>query len=287
MDISRHDPRKIYAPIGFENSGATCYYNSLLQCLFSCSTFVEYIEKGDGEYVESFAKILDAMKKASSEPSLATENWRIMMKTAAKKGITFGGGQQCALEAYTVMLDCLPSRFKWLFTHRRNNKLRCPSCRKICSSIQEVNTFFDINHDTRSRDINQCLKSYKTDVDENHVCSLCGFQGRKIKTSSLVMIPEILVVVSKKYEFNGVIGRKLEHVTCFPEELHFNTNKGKKVAYKAVAQVEHYGSLGSGHYNCICKRKDWYMADDSKVKKNTPNRFKPTKNTYIVFYHAI
>jgi ubiquitin C-terminal hydrolase len=94
------------------------------------------------------------------------------------------------------------------------------------------------------------------------------------------MVPEILVVMSKKYDSE----HKLNIYTDFPEVMEFKGNaNNKNMRYEAVAQIEHSGDLNGGHYWAICKRKGgWFEINDMTV---TPSQFQPSVNTYIVLYH--
>jgi ubiquitin C-terminal hydrolase len=90
------------------------------------------------------------------------------------------------------------------------------------------------------------------------------------------MIPEILCISVNKYI------RKYN--TKLPNELEFlYKTKNKKLIYKLVAQSEHYGSQGGGHYNAIVLRKNKsYLCDDMTVNNTIIGT---TLNTYICFYH--
>jgi len=90
------------------------------------------------------------------------------------------------------------------------------------------------------------------------------------------MIPEILCISVNKYI------RKYN--TKLPNELEFlYKTKNKKLIYKLVAQSEHYGSQGGGHYNAIVLRKNKsYLCDDMSVNNTILGT---TLNTYICFYH--
>ena len=94
------------------------------------------------------------------------------------------------------------------------------------------------------------------------------------------MAPEILIVLSKKYNSKS----KLNTFTEFTQFIEFNGTNGA-LKYEAVSQIEHSGGMNGGHYWCVSKRNDgwYYLNDSSYVKKE----FSVTNNTYIVFYHIV
>ena len=110
---------------------------------------------------------------------------------------------------------------------------------------------------------------------------MCKKKGEKYKINLLIMIPEILVIMSKKYNTK----EKIDIITEFPEHLVFDNTGGGIISYMAVAQIEHIGSKNSGHYWVICRRKGgWFSINDMLI---SPSKFSPSSNTFMVFYHMI
>jgi ubiquitin C-terminal hydrolase len=132
------------------------------------------------------------------------------------------------------------------------------------------------------QDMNMFLAKQSGYVDKFYICPECKKDGEKYKISYLLMVPEVLVILSKKY----TVDRKLHINTEFPKTLEFaGLTSDSKLKYEAVSQIEHSGNLDSGHYWSISRRNDgWYKLNDNSVTKA---EFKPTENTYIVFYHLV
>jgi ubiquitin C-terminal hydrolase len=122
-----------------------------------------------------------------------------------------------------------------------------------------------------------CVKEFTAmSLWENHrvgeECVDCGTKWRHYYILS--KISNILVILLEKFN-----GKKL---IDFGESLLFEDEDGNKVTYKLKAQIEHVGSMGSGHYYCVCKRgNDWYLVDDSNVSLCQQS---PTNNSYLLFY---
>ena len=294
-------------PAGFNNLGFTCYYNALLQSLLSCTSFIEklYEINCNDELVKLLNYTLCNLKKIETDEhkenvmeeisKLGPLTWRAMIQKLARKSPDFAQfaiGQQCAAEGFGLFLQALEEfhNIQNLFIHRRRNKIFCNDCKAYFSQVDEINNIFEVEPLVETEeaplvDLNKFLLSQTNIVDKDCICTICGVKSEKLRTSTLVMIPEILFVMSKKYKYdkNSKESEKMNIYTNFPETLTFNAKNKNLFVYKAVAQIEHHGSMNGGHYFAICKRKNgWVCLNDTNV---TPSEFKPTVNTYIVVYH--
>ena len=318
MDLRKYNADKELEPRGFINLGFTCYYNSLLQSLLSCTSLVEeflnnqnYYQNHDNLMCRLLEKLIreshDNPENVEEIGKLSPITWKGMINTLAKESpeiAKFAMGQQCTVEGFNLLLQTLEKEqdIQNLFLHRRCNKLYCSKCNKWCSNVDEMSTLFEIEpefklqqldqfknldkHYGKKRDLNTFLLNQNSYVDENHICTLCEHRGTKFRHSQLVMIPEILFVMSKKYKYSQSTGGiKLNTYTDFPKVLEFKGKSDLSLRYEAIAQIEHSGGLNGGHYWAICKRKNgWFCLNDMSV---SPAEFKPTNNIYVVLYHIV
>jgi ubiquitin C-terminal hydrolase len=213
----------------------------------------------------------------------------------------FDIGQQCAREGYHYLMESLEDfeGIQNLFLHRYQTILYCFDCKGWVSKVECNYSLFEVQAnlkteqlerfkhiDESSMDMNQFLSRQDGYVDKDYRCPNCRVASEKYRRTVLVMAPEILVVMAKKYTPE----QKLDIYTDFPKTLTFKGRDQKKdklfpMRYEAVAQIEHIGDLNGGHYWAICRRNDgWYNINDTNVSKS---EFKPTKNTYIVMYHIM
>lgn len=205
-------------------------------------------------------------------------------------------GQQCAREGFHLLMDSMDefNDIQNIFLHRYKKIIYCFDCDQVVSEMDNMYSIFEVHpqlktqqlekfqhlEDQKAIDMNKFLAKQTGYVDKDFICPKCKKRGEKYSMDCLVMVPEVLVVLSKKYE----VGRKLDVYTEFPEKMVFDGNSGQ-MHYEAVAQVEHVGGMFGGHYWAICKRKGgWYCLNDQRVGAS---KFCPTKNTYMVFYHLI
>lgn len=291
-DIIPYNNKLVPLPFGFRNMGATCYFNSLLQALLSCTSVTEvFLDTGSAEEYaknpvsEVYCEIINAMfSKDQKISTLAPKLWKRVFQYASKRkdNIKFSSGQQDANEGFHMFIDSIDklSEIQQLFNHRYESKIKCEECKKWVSVKKNEYYVFDVEPESKNS-IQDMLTCYTSSVDADYKCPDCGVKKERLRIDRLTMVPEILIVLSKKYDARG---RKLNVVTDFPKELYFKGRSGKLV-YEAVAQVEHSGTMSGGHYWAVCRRRGgWFILNDMGVQ---PGKFGPTVNTYMVFYHKI
>jgi ubiquitin C-terminal hydrolase len=324
MALIKYNTNMELSPFGFNNLGATCYFNAMLQSLLSCTSFTyellqhkkseEYsknpVTKKLIELIELALSLKDTDKNNTDEKNASIRSileqyspsvWKEMVMFLCKKNkmniAEFMVGQQCAREGFHCLMDAMENfdSIQNIFLHRYKNMIYCFDCSKWVSSVESMCNLFDVQQDLKTeqlerfkkyeieqtQDMNKFLTKQTGYVDKFYICPKCKKDGEKYNINCLVMVPEVLVVLSKKY----VAGRKLDVHTNFPKKLEFNGKDGTKLTYEAVSQIEHSGGLNGGHYWAVSRRNDgWYTLNDNNVSKS---EFSPTKNTYIVFYHLV
>lgn len=324
MDLVKYNTNMELSPFGFNNMGATCYFNAMLQSLLSCTSFTQELlqNKESAEYEKNpvTKKLIELVELALSLNEIETTKpkgiektnsvksilckyspmvWKEMVMFLCKKNKVkindFMIGQQCAREGFHCLMDTMENfdSIQNIFLHRYRNMIHCFDCNNWVSNVESMYSLFEVQPDLKTeqlerfkkyetgqvQDMNDFLTKQTGYVDKFYVCPECKKNGEKYNVNCLVMVPEVLVVLSKKY----TTGRKLDIHTNFPKKLEFNGKRNNKLTYEAVSQIEHIGGLNGGHYWSISRRNDgWYDLNDNKVSKS---KFSPTKNTYIVFYH--
>ena len=304
MDLIPYDSAYIPKGNGFVNLGATCYFNSLMQGLLSCSSIYQVLAKirntkpvKSNPTLMKLIKLWDsAMAGESRVGDLCVPIWRdiIAISQRQQTSIKMDEGQQDAHEGLMMFLDIIDDipELRRLFEHRYRTKVYCDTCEKYIICKYEENLTFEVQASLTNEqlaefkhkdkfygsklNLNDFLMKQNEYIDADHVCSTCGAKCAKFKTNDLVMVPEILPIIFKKY--------KSKELTAFSEYLEFpSVTNNKKFVYKLVAQVEHSGGMHGGHYWAIGLRRDsWKTLNDCSVSAGQPG---PTPNTYMVFYH--
>lgn len=292
--MQRYNPAHSPAPKGLHNLGATCYYNTLMQCILSLPSLYDALERAKSTH-PLLAMWRDALAGREIGPA-AESIWRDLIKRSSEKKdrVRMDNGQQDAHEGLMLLLESLEGipGVENLFRHHHQVFIHCGACSKYVVNKIEKGFTFEVQPDLKNSQIekfkaldefygrevplNDFLRQQNSYVDADHKCPNCGSRGEKYKVTQLTMVPEILIIAIKKYE------KKV--VTEFPSKLEFPAIGGRtKLVYELVAQAEHSGGQGGGHYWALAQRRGaWHTLNDSSISAGTGG---PTMNTYLVFYH--
>jgi ubiquitin C-terminal hydrolase len=302
------------SPIGFKNIGHTCYFNSLMQALLSCPSFLDNIThvKTPNTIVGLFKDLIDTSikytnstnnSKTAINPNIEKLNnfstliWKELIISMSKKNKSnirsFLQDMQCIGEGFNQLLDSLSEyqHIQNLFLHRYKTLIKCFTCDEWTTKKECMYNLFEVDPLFKTQQLEK-FKKFHVDTDNlkdyllkqmghtdvNFECSKCKIKKERFRMDVLVMSPKILVVMSKKFE----VEKKINVYTDFPEKIVFR-GFNENMIYEAVAQIEHSGDREYGHYWTICKRNNkWFNLNDMSV---SPAKFQPTNDTFIVMYH--
>lgn len=344
------DEKLLPPPCGFTNIGATCYWNAFLQCMITCSSFIQIILKNADQenykanpVAQLFAKLFrefnvkyrevsaskgspDGIREreeairfnaevSSKFCNISPELWHCMNKLLRDRQKAYmRPGQQDSNEIAMMMIDSMEEleEVQDLFMHQYMVSIYCHECKKFCSEKTSEYPFFEVQPDLKSEqlpkfaswdknppidgDLQSYLMKQNSYVDKDYRCPECGIQTERFKTTRLSRVPEILIVLSKIYQ------KRLATKYVSEMLLPLSGQPNKKLLYRAVAQVEHSGSMGGGHYwayawrapcsfsidpdtpNDSPSHKKWWNLNDSSVSR-TDHELQPSEGTYMVFYN--
>jgi ubiquitin C-terminal hydrolase len=301
-------------PFGLYNSHILCYFNSLLQSLFSCTSLTEYILNNEKKFEEhNFMKLyIIILKKyilldketfdhqlVESSNILMFNEFLILIKN---KNIKFGFTQEDSGELLVLLLDIINDNYIYnLFYNKYKCDIYCKNC-KNCKNIKDdISIQFEIDSnnitskylksivDKDLHDFNKYIRNNYSEFD-NYKCENCNQINNCIKINRLTLAPTILVINFNKYV------EKKNYI--FPAELFFiNQPNNKKYNYRLISTINHSGNTNSGHYISKNIRKTLtidnnnlkiinqiYKMNDSSYNIDT---LKPESDTYIIFYHYI
>lgn len=288
-----YDEKLELSPSGLHNTGVICYFNSLLQGLFSCTSLTHLMTTNSdvinrNNLTKTYSMVLKQFLNDKQTGSKSTTNakyspiiWNAFMAQLkkTKKYARFGRGQEDASEGLTLLLDAFESpEVDRLFEHRYILNTICNLCNNL-SGKQIDEAFICEVHKLELKDVSLMdhIKGHRPMIDDNYKCTKCHLKGDKRQIRILAMVPEVFLVQFKKYD------RKWNME--FPQYLSFNNGDLK---YKLVSQTEHSGSQRGGHYWSRSLRS---VESNSKVMELNdmgvkPAMFQPTPNTYMAWYHV-
>lgn len=280
QQLMNYDITKVPTLFGLQNTGNSCYLNSLIQSLISCSAFNEFIlSDPNAEANKTVAELIKLLRKpASAQPkkvnvhSLITILPNLMI--IKNKAFRFQmGRQEDAHEGFQLLSEAVGSRYDILFHNKYKVQVHCHNCGhdtypKVdpCEVVikigqRELNSKVNIE-DHIKRHI-EALDDYKCDK-----CKIKNTQTQKyiIRVDTLSRVSEVIILLFKKYNEKSNI--------YFPTSLDFKGTAKNTLHYEMVAQIEHYGSMYGGHYTARCLRPkpdgfhEYRMEQSQKVIAN-------------------
>jgi len=310
---------------GLQNTGAICYFNSLVQSLLSCPSLNEHILKNIDRYksnviLQYYIKLLRSIRSKSidfdsddtsqrqTRPSTRAHiqmvNTLIQIQQKTTFNVKFGTGQQDASEGLNLLLDAINDKpVMELFQVRYREHIICKTCNHKHISASHpylpIDIALDVFDKKRSTEHSKIIEKYilkhNEYIDDAYRCtnSTCQISGNKLKYVMLTMVPEIIIISFKKFAGVGPMkktkdGRNIRNTSAIKKCIQFPMKlsfNGGKLNYEIVSQCEQSGGIGGGHYWAISKRKDKVYNFNDTSVSSAA--FNPTANTYMVFYHVI
>lgn len=304
--INTYKEEYIPYPFGLTNSGAICYFNSLLQSLLSCSSFNEIVlndkKLATNNVINNYITILkfgldntnaNTVYKGSAHLQMIQIIKRLQSKSTNK--IKFGDGQQDVDEGLKLLIDAINNKkIIEIFQMRYRGFIYCKSCKYTHQSAPDIGdpnftielslTLFDnIPENKHASIIQKYILHHNEYIDNNYICPNCNITGNQLKIAKLSMVPEIIILLFKKFQKIGPSTTAIKKNINFPHQLQFNNGAMK---FRIVSQCEHSGGINGGHYYAISQRKsEIYNLNDTSC--HITNNFISSANTYLVFYHII
>lgn len=285
-------PYIIDKPFGSMNvTGVMCYFNSLLQALYSCPSFVRSIIDNRTLFDDSknllgsalcricefLISDIDRDKYKAKAPYFAKYVLDALIIELDKQGkkLNFGNNQECAHEGLTLLVDLLKCKpIEKLFTQKRKQIIKCMECHHIIEK-EDINIY----HNTGMELINDepaFIKNWykKVELLRDYTCDKC--KSKSCVLSNIVTaINDIIVIIYPKF-----FRKSLEY---FPEKFTIKATDKTMISINAVSLIEHYGTMDGGHYTCRARRgKSIYHFNDSSYSECD---LSPSTNTFMVIYH--
>ncbi|KAI3852486.1 hypothetical protein MKW98_009187 [Papaver atlanticum] len=279
-------------PAGLTNLGATCYANSILQCLYMNLKFRAGVFAVEPELLRQ-NPVLDELAKLFAGLHSSVKAF-IDSSPFIKKLELDNEIQQDSHEFLTLLLNLLEqslSRSKVpnsrtivqdLFVGSVSNVTRCSKCGQDSEASSKAEDFYHLELGIQGfKNLDESLDDYlsmeKLSGDNQYSCVPCGIQVDATRWIKLRTLPDVLNFQLKRCIFlpKSTTGKKITSSISFPGELQMkhrlNEPSQSELLYDLSAILVHKGAgVNCGHYLSIIKDEqtgEWWEFDDETVSK--------------------
>lgn len=287
MSLIPYNEDYMLPAFGLTNSGAICYFNTMLQCFLSQTSVILTFENEKVHNKNPLCKSIWTLIKCARNKSACEAQSLIVNHTfkfqLAKKNIStsLGNGMEDAHEGFIKFLEALDvPEIEDLFEHRYLITIMCPCGAKHDVPDNNTNVFITVNKDETLLDT---MLSKYSETDKDYKCDSCKKRGVNIRKDKYVFTPEIIIAHFAKYKCDKNKPEYNRFKADVPNKFTIPGTNGD-INYKLTALSEHSGDLTGGHYWAKCLRKDGtcVLNDSSIISGDLIG----TENTYMAWYHT-
>ena len=277
-------------PVGFHNTGTICWLNSILQAMVSSSDLCSTIKNIDQTNASDLLlQLIDLIKKIDEHVDIQKKSIDILQTISHTNLIH---GQQASDEGFIILLDLINNKeICNLFTHIYEIKLICKQTNKILSKERSINNIFYMFDERILEETNltTCILGYTHNLEDYTPQEHMSYHKKHYKYKrvyKLRRIPEIVIICLNRYRTTGkgnIIARN--NKIKLPQTFNIPDIDNKAMVYDKIAEIDHLGSLNSGHYICRAKRNNKiYLFNDIRC---TEYRLETLPSTFLTFYQRL
>ncbi|KAK4468417.1 hypothetical protein MN116_007625 [Schistosoma mekongi] len=312
-------------PLGFGNSGNTCYLNSVLQCILATGPLLAYINQkhsnADSCTITTGRSNLPSLNKSRfcvlcglsrlisehhsqsgrTVPSYFVTNVRAICPSLRpyqqEDAHEFLLGLLSRMEDSSMAgLGKVPRKISETNVIRRifggiiRSEVTCHSCLKVSARDEQ---WFNLSMDiTCARSLQQCLCNYirseELSGQNAYKCENCRQLRPAMRKCTIYRAPPILIIQLNRFSRHQKLDMRVDFPSSFNLRPFMTHSKGPPVLYKLYAIVNHEGySCRSGHYVSFTLRHgQWLSLNDSFVSTTNPDHVL-RQSPYLLFYEAI
>lgn len=278
------------SPAGLTNLGATCYANSILQCLYMNKSFREGVFSVEPDVLKQHP-VLDELTRLFAQ--LHASNRAFIDSAPFIKTLELDNGvQQDSHEFLTLLLSLLERCLSHsnvskartivqdLFRGSVSHVTTCSKCGRDSEASAKMEDFYELELNVKGlKTLDESLDDYlsveELHGDNQYFCDSCGTRVDATRSIKLRSLPDVLNFQLKRCVFlpKTTMKKKITSPFCFLGELNMQRRLSEPsqldLIYDLSAVLIHKGTaVNSGHYIALIKDENtgqWWEFDDEHV----------------------
>ena len=244
--------------VGLKNLGATCYFNSTLQQIYMMPQIRRALLELNHKNIQNEENMLYQLQLTYSflkESQRSSYNPKSLTQTFKMEGRILDIGEQKDVDEFlTHLLDQLEQETKGTTQERLlkdtiklkiANEIICKDCPHRSETNEEaISIILSVkNKKTIYESLNAYVQSDTLEGENAYYCERCDRKVAAYKRQNIKSLPNILLIVLKRFEFNleTLAKVKVNDYCEFPHELDMKDFTQEGQAYKELTK-----EIGSG-----------------------------------------